>query len=112
MSGSRMARSVAGACTIACAPALLVMAPSVAGAQAADGASAANPAWCKNVPRPGNASLERVRVVSPWFEVRRVERDVYAIIEPRQWQEVISYLVVGKERALLFDTGLGNGDIR
>ena len=72
---------------------------------------AERPAWCARLPRPGYASLPRVSVPSDWFEVYRVEPDVYAIYEPRQWQEVISYLIVGRERALLFDTGMGMADI-
>jgi glyoxylase-like metal-dependent hydrolase (beta-lactamase superfamily II) len=52
-----------------------------------------------------------VSVPSDWFEVYRVDPDVYAIYEPRQWQEVISYLVVGRQRALLFDTGMGIAEI-
>ena len=69
------------------------------------------PAWCANLPRPAYATLPRVSVPSDWFEVYRVDPDVYAIYEPRQWQEVISYLVVGRERALLFDTGMGIAEI-
>ena len=71
----------------------------------------ARPAWCAKLPRPANAALPRVTVPSDWFEVYRVDPDVYAIYEPRQWQEVISYLVVGRERALLFDTGMGIAEI-
>ena len=69
------------------------------------------PAWCAKLPRPAYASLPRVSVPSDWFEVYRVDPDVYAIYEPRQWQEVISYLVVGRDRALLFDTGMGIANI-
>jgi len=69
------------------------------------------PAWCAKLPRPAYASLPRVSVPSDWFEVYRVDPDVYAIYEPRQWQEVISYLVVGRDRALLFDTGMGIAEI-
>ena len=72
---------------------------------------AERPAWCAKLPRPAYASLPRVSVPSDWFEVYRVDPDVYAIYEPRQWQEVISYLIVGRERALLFDTGMGIADI-
>ena len=36
---------------------------------------------------------------------------VLAIYEPKQWQEVISYLVLGTNRALLFDTGMGIASI-
>ncbi len=42
-----------------------------------------------------------------WFHVRLVEPGVFAIVEPYQVQEVISWLIVGSERALLFDSGLG-----
>ncbi len=63
--------------------------------------------WCASLPRPANAALERVDVTSDWFTVYRVEPDVYALVETRQFQEAISYLIVGTTRALLFDAGIG-----
>ena len=86
---------------------LSALAPSLTAQQ-----TTGRPAWCANLPRPAYATLPRVSVPSDWFEVYRVDPDVYAIYEPRQWQEVISYLVVGRERALLFDTGMGIAEIR
>jgi glyoxylase-like metal-dependent hydrolase (beta-lactamase superfamily II) len=68
--------------------------------------------WCKALPRPGYKDLDRVPVDSNWFEVYRIRPGVFAIYEPHQYEEVISYLVVGSRRALLFDTGLGIGDMR
>jgi len=56
--------------------------------------------------------IERVAVGDPWFEVYKPAPGVYAIYEPHQSEEVISYLIVGKERALLFDTGMGISDIK
>jgi glyoxylase-like metal-dependent hydrolase (beta-lactamase superfamily II) len=38
--------------------------------------------------------------------------DVYAIYEPHQAEETIGYLIAGKKRALLFDTGMGISDIK
>lgn len=70
------------------------------------------PEWCKALPRPEYKSLERVRVSDPWFEVYRVASGVFAIYEPHQFEEVISYLIVGEKRALLFDTGMGISNIR
>ena len=68
--------------------------------------------WCRNLPRPGYKQLEAVPVSSKWFEVYRIRPGVFAIYEPHQYEEVISYLITGSKRALLFDTGLGMGDIR
>lgn len=69
------------------------------------------PAWCQELPRPIYAGLERVESGSDWFEVYEVRDGVFALYEPFQFEEVISYLVLGQERALLFDSGLGIGRI-
>ena len=68
--------------------------------------------WCKSLPRPGYKNLERLQSDSGWFEVYRLRPGVLAIYEPHQYEEVISYLILGSKRALLFDTGLGIGDMR
>ena len=67
--------------------------------------------WCHDLPRAVYANLKRVNVSNKWFEVYRLDNDVFAIYEPHQWQEVISYLILGREKALLFDTGNGIGKI-
>ena len=51
-------------------------------------------------------------LIQGWFEVTNPEPGVFTINEPLHDQEVKSYLVVGPERALLLDTGMGVGDIR
>ena len=81
-------------------------------APAASPATQAAPRWCDELPRPSNAALEQVPVASDWFQVYRVADGVYALAEPFQFQEVISYLVLGSRRALLFDTGIGLVPIR
>src|ERR1051326_475372 len=70
------------------------------------------PNWCRKLPRPEYRKLEWVSVPDPWFEVYRIRPGVFAIYEPHQSEEVISYLIVGKNRALLFDTGMGISNIR
>jgi glyoxylase-like metal-dependent hydrolase (beta-lactamase superfamily II) len=70
------------------------------------------PEWCRPLPRPEYKSLQRVLPDDPWFEVYKVVPGVFAIYEPHQAEEVISYLIVGNKQALLFDTGMGIGDIR
>ncbi len=73
---------------------------------------AQQPEWCKGLPRPAYSKLERVPTTDRWFEVYRIRPDVFAIYEPHQLEEVISYLIVGADRALLFDTGMGISNIQ
>jgi len=73
---------------------------------------AEKPEWCKNLPRPEFAQLKRILPEEPWFEIYRVAPGTFAIYEPHQSEEVISYLIVGQKQALLFDTGMGIADIR
>ena len=70
------------------------------------------PEWCRALPRPEYKSLERVLASETWFEVYKVAPGVFAIYEPRQAEEVISYLIVGHKQAVLFDTGMGVSEIR
>src|SRR5271165_6939311 len=68
--------------------------------------------WCKNLPRPAYSKLERVPTADAWFEVYKIRPGVFAIYEPHQLEEVISYLVLGGDKALLFDTGMGISNIQ
>lgn len=74
--------------------------------------AAQKPEWCKKLPRPAYSKLERVPNPDPWFEVYKIRPGVFAIYEPRQLEEIISYLIVGGERAVLFDTGMGISNIQ
>lgn len=68
--------------------------------------------WWEALPRPAWSELEPVEQSQDWFEVYEIEEGLFAIYEPGQFEEVISYLIVGSEGALLFDTGLGIGDMK
>ncbi len=68
--------------------------------------------FCDRLPRQEYQAFDKHPVSNDWFEVYEVEPGIFAIYEPFQWQEVISYLIVGSESALLFDTGNGIGDIK
>ncbi|HZD95121.1 MAG TPA: MBL fold metallo-hydrolase [Candidatus Sulfotelmatobacter sp.] len=70
------------------------------------------PEWCRALPRPEYRSLGRVNVPDKWFEVYKVRPGIFAIYEPHQAEEVISYLIIGEKQALLFDTGMGISDIK
>lgn len=69
--------------------------------------NAASTNWCDKELRPQLKNLTKIKTKREWFKVYLVAENVYAIIEPYNYQEVISYLIIGKEKALLFDTGMG-----
>lgn len=53
-----------------------------------------------------------VRWHDDWFTVQALDERTFAIGEPRYAQQVFSYLIVGSERAVLFDAGPGLRDLR
>jgi glyoxylase-like metal-dependent hydrolase (beta-lactamase superfamily II) len=50
--------------------------------------------------------------MSDWFEVKELETGLWALREPHHVEGVISYLIEGRERAVLIDTGMGIMNIR
>src|SRR3984885_4198881 len=70
------------------------------------------PDWCRALPRPEYKTVERVSISDPWFEVYKPAQGVFAIYEPHQAEETISYLMVGEKLDLLFDSGMGIGDLK
>ena len=62
---------------------------------------------CNKPIRPSLNKLKEIKTKSKWFKVFNVGNNVLAIVEPYNYEEVISYLIVGKNKALLFDTGIG-----
>ncbi|MGD2295344.1 MAG: MBL fold metallo-hydrolase [Candidatus Aminicenantes bacterium] len=68
--------------------------------------------WWEKLPRPVYAILERVETSQEWFEVYALTPDTYAIYEPFQFEEAISFLATGKEGAVVIDTGTGIGDLK
>lgn len=69
--------------------------------------------WWDALPRAAWDGYELVELAEDqgWFEVYRVTDTIYGIYEMGQFEEAISYLILGEEKALLFDTGLGVGDM-
>jgi len=100
------AKCLRALCAPASVPSVISLASSFASPQSAIPAD-----WCHALPRHEYRSLERVFIHEPWFEIYKIDPDVYAIYEPHQAEEVISYLIVGTKQAVLFDTGMGIGNI-
>ena len=83
--------------------------------QAAPGTQSAlvQPAkWWETLPRPIYASLEKIETAQTWFEVYKLRENTYAFYEPYQFEEAISYLVIGTKEAVIIDTGTGIGDLK
>lgn len=47
--------------------------------------------------------------MASWFTVERLDEDTWVVSEYRHWEHTHCYLLLGRERALLIDTGLGVG---
>jgi glyoxylase-like metal-dependent hydrolase (beta-lactamase superfamily II) len=75
-------------------------------------AQTVKPEWCKSLPRAEWSQYRQLQSADPWFEVHEVQPGVFAFYEPKQSEETISWLILGRERALLLDTGMGIGDLR
>jgi len=70
------------------------------------------PQWATNLPRPEYKKYRRVLSEAPWYEIYRINENTYAFYEPGHEQEVISFLLLGTDRALLWDTGMGFSPLR
>lgn len=68
--------------------------------------------WYDEIPRPQFLALPQVETGDSWYTVLQLPQEIYAICEPRHFQEVISFLILGKSGALLLDTGMGLHPIR
>lgn len=64
---------------------------------------------CQEHPN-GEQTYEPVKVHSDWFDVDYLGDRIYSIGEPKSSQGNVSYLILGDEKALMFDTGCGEND--
>ncbi|MEM9177694.1 MAG: MBL fold metallo-hydrolase [Myxococcota bacterium] len=63
-------------------------------------------------PLPPTDEGPGVHWADDWFTVEEIAPDTWAIGEPRFHQSNFSYLIAGRERAVLFDAGPGIRDLR
>ena len=60
---------------------------------------------------PAKPDLGEGRMVDDYWAVQNIDANTYALGEPRYYQANYSYLIVGGQRALLFDAGSRTRDI-
>lgn len=56
-------------------------------------------------------TAEEIDVGEAWFKVLKLPNEVFAIQEPKHQHHVISFLILGSKKTVLFDTGMGIKDI-
>lgn len=50
--------------------------------------------------------------MNEWFTIEKIDDNTFAISEYKHWKESHSYLLIGNDKALLIDTGLGIENIK
>lgn len=50
--------------------------------------------------------------MNDWFTIERIDQETYAISEYKHYEETHCYLLLGKTKAILIDTGLGVSNIK
>lgn len=50
--------------------------------------------------------------MNDWYTIEKVDNETYVISEYKHWEETNCYLLIGSEKALLIDTGLGVSNIK
>ena len=53
----------------------------------------------------------KINDMENWFLTKQINENTFVISEPKHWEETNCYLLIGSEKALLIDTGLGISDI-
>ncbi|SES45364.1 MBL fold metallo-hydrolase [Psychrobacillus sp. OK032] len=53
-----------------------------------------------------------VNITDSWFTVKQIDNKTFAISEFGHWEKVHSFLLIGEEKAVLIDTGLGIDNIQ
>jgi hypothetical protein len=62
-----------------------------------------------------DTSWEKFKIIAQWqdnFTVYRIRSNIFLIRERACFEDINCYLFVGKNKVLLFDTGLGLGNIK
>lgn len=58
------------------------------------------------------SEFKEIKTSDDWFKVYQVKPDLFVFFEPYHFEQTLSSLLIGKEKAILIDTGCGIGDLR
>lgn len=69
--------------------------------------------WAAALPRSAWKAFPSIPIPGQdWYQIHQVHPGIFALYEPGHFQEVISFLITGTHKALLWDTGMGIAPIR
>lgn len=68
--------------------------------------------WWEALPRKGYRDLRKIETDQEWYSVYELDDRTLILSEDGQFDENVSYLVIGEERATLIDTGDNLSDLR
>lgn len=70
--------------------------------------------WKNNEPREYYSKYKKLELKNNqnWFEAYELPNNIIGICEPNQFQEVNIFLIKGKQKAILLDTGMGIAKIK
>lgn len=63
-------------------------------------------------PRSPYSNFKRIPTSEGWFEVYEISANLFVFHEARHYEATIINLLIGKEKAILIDTGCGIGNLR
>lgn len=67
--------------------------------------------WNGTPPQSVWSTFKEVAISDDWFKSYEIAANLFVFHEPRHYEETLMYLLIGRDRAALIDTGCGIGDL-
>ena len=68
--------------------------------------------WFDNLSQSINSNFQEIPISGDWFKAYKITANLFVFYEPRHYEQTLANLILGKEKAVLIDTGCGIGNLR